>query len=42
MPNLKMPNLIQEFDLSVRHCERSEAIHGTTVLDCFATLAMTD
>src|SRR4051812_7372314 len=30
-------------DLSCRHCERSEAIHGTsaTKLDCFAALAMT-
>src|SRR3954465_10555653 len=30
-------------DLVCRHCERSEAIHGTpaTKMDCFAALAMT-
>src|SRR3954467_6745219 len=30
-------------DLSCRHCERSEAIHGASArkMDCFAALAMT-
>src|SRR5882672_12855826 len=32
-----------EYDASIRHCERSEAIHAATSrkMDCFAALAMT-
>ncbi len=27
---------------TLRHCERSAAIHGRSLLDCFASLAMTN
>jgi hypothetical protein len=37
-----IPNLIQPTKLQIRHCERSEAIHLATVMNCFAALAMTN